>query len=289
MLETTNYSEQRPGGKAWKLAGVVAGVGLVALNVMLLSRVSRVEETSAEQRQGLEAQVSRLEADLSAREGQYNRDMKELRAEFEKTSRNTDTRARNEAARQADRLSKTVAEKEREQQDMFIGELKVMRSAADSNRQGIDDVSTKVSGFESGLAATREDIATTADLLTSTQRSVNDIEGVVGKNASAIERLWRNGERELVPFELQKSKTRQRVGEFHLRLRDADVNKNRYSLEILADDEVTLHKNRLLNEPVAFYVTGVERPYEIVVTTIEKDRVAGFLAKPKFQQMARSN
>ena len=117
---------------------------------------------------------------------------------------------------------------------------------------------------------------------------MSEIEGVVGKNASQIERLWRDGQRELVRFELEKSKLRQRVGEFQLRLRDADEGKNRYSIEILADDEVTLHKNRLLNEPVAFYVTGVERPYEIVVTTIDKDRVAGFLAKPKFQQMARN-
>ncbi len=289
MLETTNQSEQQaPGGKAWKLFGVVAGVSLVAFNVMLMSRVSYVEDTAERQRVELEDQIADLETQLASRDGKRVAELAALREEIERTARTGNARARNEAARQAGRVSEAVAAKQREQQDMFIGELKVMRSATDTNRNGLQDVSARVEGFESDIASTRDDIATAADLLASTQRNVSDIEGVVGKNASEIERLWRKGQRELVRFELQRSKARQRVGEFHLRLRDADQGKNRYSLEILADDEVTLHKNRVLNEPVAFYVTGVERPYEIVVTSIEKDRVAGFLAKPKFQQMARN-
>ena len=289
MLETTHHDERpAPKGKAWKLLAVVAGVSLVTLNIMLLSRVGYVEDHAAKQQEQLQSQIADLETQLAARDGKHAAELAALREEIDRSARNGNARARSEAARQTDRLSKAVAEKQREQQDMFIGQLKVMRSATDTNREGLHDVETRVEGFASDMASARDDIATAADLLTSTQHSVSEIEGVVGKNASEIERLWRNGQRELVRFELEKSKRRSRVGEFHLRLRDADEGKNRYSLEILADDEVTLHKNRLLNEPVAFYVTGVERPYEIVVTSIGNDRVAGFLAKPRFQQMARN-
>lgn len=289
MLETAKQIEQRkPGGKAWKLIGVAAGVSLVALNVMLLSRVSRVETSAAQERERLETQVADLEAVLASREGDHKAELVALREDLDRSMRSTNARARNEAARQTDRLSKAVAEKQLEQQDMFIGELKVMRSATDSNRAGIVDVTSRVDGVRADMEATRTDVATAADLIASTQANVSNLENATGENAAEIERLWRNGSRDLERFELTKSRDRQRVGEFHLRLKDANQRKNRYTMEVLADDEVTLHKNRVLNEPVAFYVTGVERPYEIVITTIEDDRVAGFLAKPKFQQMARN-
>jgi hypothetical protein len=73
-----------------------------------------------------------------------------------------------------------------------------------------------------------------------------------------------------------------------IRLRDANPSKNRYTVEILADDQLILQKDRSVNEPVELYVTGLERPYEIVVTKVEKGRVRGYLSRPAWRQMARN-
>ena len=87
---------------------------------------------------------------------------------------------------------------------------------------------------------------------------------------------------------MAKSKTRARVKDVQLRLKNADNAKNRYTIEVLADDEVVLFKDQRLREPVEFYVTGANRPYEIVVTRIEKDKVTGYLSKPKAVELAHS-
>jgi hypothetical protein len=79
----------------------------------------------------------------------------------------------------------------------------------------------------------------------------------------------------------------QKVGDVQLRLRKADVKGNKYSLEVLADDRKLVKKEKQINEPVQFYVTGVSQPYEIVVTHVAKDRVIGYLSTPK-AAMSRS-
>jgi hypothetical protein len=42
----------------------------------------------------------------------------------------------------------------------------------------------------------------------------------------------------------------------------------------------------VLNQPVEFYVMGVAQPYEVVVTDIEREQVTGYLATPKFKELA---
>ena len=92
----------------------------------------------------------------------------------------------------------------------------------------------------------------------------------------------------MTQFQLAIAKDRTKVHSVHMRIKDIDHRKNRYTLEVMADDQVTVHKNRLLNQPVEFYVTGVAQPYEVVVTEIEPTEVVGYLATPKFTQLARN-
>ena len=67
----------------------------------------------------------------------------------------------------------------------------------------------------------------------------------------------------------------------------ADPKRNRYTLDVLADDKRVEKRDRSINEPVQFYVSRAHQAYEIVVNEVQKDRVVGYLAVPKVLSASR--
>ena len=78
-----------------------------------------------------------------------------------------------------------------------------------------------------------------------------------GKELSALRAL---GERNYVEFTLPKAKHAQRVGDISLRLEKLDLKKNRFTVEVTADDQVTEKKDRTVNEPIQFYTSKAKQP-----------------------------
>ena len=112
--------------------------------------------------------------------------------------------------------------------------------------------------------------------------------GYIATNGKEIAALKRLGERNIIEFNLGKSKQPQRVGDISLTLKKADPKRNKYTIEVLADDKTTEKKDRTINEPVQFYVAkGGRLPYEIVVNQVGKDKIVGYLSTPK-DQVARN-
>jgi chromosome segregation ATPase len=286
MQETTPNTEVQNGGKGWKIAGAIAIAALVGWNVYLMNKVDDIEISSQSERAAMTAEVSDLEAAMSEQTGAHKREISALQESVEKTKAEAADRARSEARRGADQLAKLIAQKEREQQDMFLTEIGTVRGETDTNRKGIEEVGTRVVGVQGELDQTRESLNETADLLANTQTDVDAISGRVGTHEAAIERLKMQGQRDVTKFELPVSKERTKVQTVQMRVKDIDHKKNRYTLEVMADDRVVTHKDRLLNQPVEFYVTGVAQPYEVVVTDIARDQVTGYLATPKFKEIA---
>jgi hypothetical protein len=70
-------------------------------------------------------------------------------------------------------------------------------------------------------------------------------------------------------------------------LKKTDAKRNKYTVEVYADDKRTEKKDRNINEPVQFYVAKARQPYELVVNEVGKDVVKGYLATPK-DQIARN-
>jgi len=58
-------------------------------------------------------------------------------------------------------------------------------------------------------------------------------------------------------------------------------NSGRYTVDVLADDKRVEKKDKDTNEPVQFYTSNARQPYELVVNTVRKDQVTGYLATPK--------
>ena len=107
--------------------------------------------------------------------------------------------------------------------------------------------------------------------------------GLIATNASELQALKRLGERNYFEFKLGKTKDRQRVGDITLLLKKTDPKKNKYTVEVMADDKLTEKKDKNVNEPIQFYTSKARQPYEIVVNQVQKDLIVGYLATPKEQ------
>jgi hypothetical protein len=71
------------------------------------------------------------------------------------------------------------------------------------------------------------------------------------------------------------------VGDIQVVLRKVDVKRNRYTLDVLADDKRVEKKDKGANEPVQFYTAVARQPYEIVINQVKNNQVTGYLATPK--------
>jgi HAMP domain-containing protein len=146
-------------------------------------------------------------------------------------------------------------------------------------------VSTEVGSVKSDVSATKDELQKTINELKSVKGDLGVQSGLVATNGSELAALKRLGERNYFEFDIKKTKEAQRVGgAVSLKLKGTDLKRNRYTVEVMADDKVTEKKDRSLNEPVQFYVAKARIPYEIVVNQVAKDRIVGYLATPKDQQ-----
>jgi len=90
------------------------------------------------------------------------------------------------------------------------------------------------------------------------------------------------GERNYFDVRLSKAEKPQRFADITLRLVDADLKHNKYTVIIMADDKFYEKKDNAANQAVQFYTSkGGKTPYELVITQITKDQIVGYLAIPK--------
>ena len=86
-------------------------------------------------------------------------------------------------------------------------------------------------------------------------------------------------------FQLTKTKAPQKIGDVAVQVKRMDTKRNRYTIELIADDKKVEKKDRSVNEPVQFYMAKARIPYEIVVNEVRNDRIVGYLATPKVREM----
>ena len=70
-----------------------------------------------------------------------------------------------------------------------------------------------------------------------------------------------------------------------LTLKKTDQKKNKFTIELVADDKRVEKKDKSINEPLQFYTSKARQPYEIVVNEVGKDIIVGYLATPKVQNV----
>ena len=292
MSPTSSYPPPPPPARSGPLIALVAGamIALVAANIYLYVQIDHARTDIAKVREDLMNQVSNLRdassVTTAAQKAHLETLKQELAAAQEKSisqARTLSSQAKAEASAHAEQLAKQIQEEEARVQQRVSTEISEVKGSAAAANTKIADVSTDVTGVKSKLSQTDAELQKTIADLKSARGDLGVQSGLIATNGQQLEALKRLGERNYFEFKLAKTKQRQRVGDITLLLKKTDPKKNKYTVEVMADDKLTEKKDRSVNEPVQFYTSKAKQPYELVVNSVAKDLIVGYLATPKDQ------
>jgi len=293
--KTPETPQERSGNSHAALIGVLA-VGLIAAlagDGYLLMRSNQTNEDMAQMKDGTQTQISKLgEATTSLLEQR----MQALNEELKTAQDDAATaikRARSETQKQAKELRGTL-EEQQEQQKQVVDQVTQLKDSAASSDSKIAEVSSDVNGVKTDVSAVKTDVASTQSDLNKTgadlKRVMGDMgvmSGLIATNSRDLDALRALGERNYFEFDLTKAQGMKKIGDVVLTLKKADPKRNRFTVDVLADDKHVEKKDKTMNEPVQLYLSGNMQPYEIVINQVKKDEVVGYLATPKVKVARR--
>jgi chromosome segregation ATPase len=241
------------------------------------------------------------EEKLAQLEGSVTRTSREVSSSVEKVLGKVDSAEKELSAKtsqvekramgRAARLSEAIEETKAQQQARFNevgGNIQELRSTTQQTGTRLGSLTGKVGTVEEKVDQTRQELERTIADLKTVRGDLGVQSGLIATNADELTALRELGERNYFEFDISKAKQASRVGPVTIRLRKADTKRNRFNIDLWADDKRIEKKNKTLLEPVQFYVIGSRQPCELVVNRISKDRIVGYLATPKVQQPRRA-
>ena len=294
-METINYTQtdanetpKRGGWAIWFVGGLaiaLAGVSgyefyridqlenkIASMSTVTQNDLAAIRESTASTAMAMRSTVDALGQQLEAKTSQSA-------ASYQRTLAN--------ARLHAEKLVKQVNEQNQANQERLTAELGEVRSAATANAE-------KVTGLESNLGTVKTEVTETRSVL---EGAVGDLKsvrgdlgvqsGLIATNAKELAQLREMGERNYFEFTIARKNTPTKVGNITLALKKSDVKRNKFNLEVIADDKRVEKKDKTINEPVQFYVSGARMPYELVVNEVGKDKIVGYLATPKVMSARR--
>jgi len=149
--------------------------------------------------------------------------------------------------------------------------------AQKADQQAVGALSQDVSATKTDLTNTQQNVSTIASDLGMARSQLGTL---IARNHDDIEYLRKMGERDYFEFTLDKNHPA-KVANVGLDLRKTNAKRYRYTVAVTADDVQIEKKDRSINEPVIFYVSGSKKPYEIVVNSINSNQVKGYVSTPK--------
>jgi chromosome segregation ATPase len=284
---------QKPNTKAALVAGAL--IALAAANIYLYLQVDHARTDVAQLRDSINTELTNLRNTSSLTTASQKQHLEDLQGQLEaarsqakqlaSAANSAASQAKADAEARADQLARQIQAEQARVQQVSTDLSDVKQSASAANTK-IADVSTDVGTVKTNLASTNAELQKTIADLKTARGDLGVQSGLIATNASELAALKRLGERNYFEFKLGKTKTPQRVGDITLKLTKLDPKKNKYSVDVMADDKLTEKKDKNVNEPVQFYTSKAKIPYELVVNSISKDQIAGYLSTPK-DQVAR--
>lgn len=283
-----------PSSNSSLMTALAAGaiVASLAFNGFLLYEIHDLRLDTDKGRELMQNEIETLKENSTAMTATQRKHLDDLKEELDSRSRQLNaaaSQAKKEALSYADQQAqKLEAENQRtaENVNKVNSDLSTVRQSAEVANAKIADVGNDVTGVKTDLASTKTDLQQTKTDLKAVRGDLGGTQSLVATNGKELEELIKRGERNIVKFNItKKTKGYQKVGDISLVLKNADPKKNKFSLDVMADDKIVEKKDRSINEPLQFYVSN--SLYELVVNTVGKDTVSGYLSTPKYQ--ARNN
>jgi hypothetical protein len=261
--------------------GAGALLALLASNIYLFVQVHDIKSAAAKQQEALSAQIADLKENTSSLAIASRKHYQSLSEDFDRRNRaalRATSSAKSEAMSKIEQSRKALEEEQQKTAERISTDLNGIKQAADAK---FTEVTTDVGTVKTQVASTQSELQRTIGDLKKVQGDLGVTSGYVATNGKELAALKRLGERNYFEFKISKAKQPQKVGDIQVALKKADPKRNRFTLEVMADDKTIEKKDRTANEPVQFYVAKARQPYEIVVNEVHKDQIVGYLATPK--------
>jgi chromosome segregation ATPase len=159
---------------------------------------------------------------------------------------------------------------------------------AEEQKKEISAVAGEVGSVKSDVGGVKTDLGNTKASLEETkaqlQRTIGDLgvqSGLIANTRGDLEVLKHKGDRQYYEFTLLKGANPQAFSTVALQLKKTDPKKGKYTLNVTADDRTIEKKDRNASEPVQFYTGREHMLYEMVVWTVDKNKITGYLSTPK--------
>lgn len=125
-----------------------------------------------------------------------------------------------------------------------------------------------------------------AKQIDSTRQDLNsartELQGSIATTHDELVLLEKKGERSYYEFDIDKSGQFAREGPVGVRLQKANTKHEYADLEMLVDDFKVSKKHVNIYEPVVFYSADSKQPVELVINSITKNHIHGYVSQPKY-------
>ncbi len=274
------------GAKTAILYGAI--VALLAACVYLFFQLDRVKKDMVKSSDALAARIDKMEETSSVTTRSHRKTVDELRDQLERARRQAAAaagEAKQEALKKVDETRAKLEAAQQQAEKELKSDISQVKDATDSANTKISAVGTEVTSVKGDVAQQRADYEKTVAEL---KRANGELDGhsvLIATNGKELAALRALGERNFVEFTVHRSKQAQKVGDVLVLLKKTDPKKNRYTIDLTADDKTTEKRDRGVNEPIQFMTSKAKQPYELVVNDVKKDTIAGYLSVPKVQNV----
>jgi multidrug efflux pump subunit AcrA (membrane-fusion protein) len=145
----------------------------------------------------------------------------------------------------------------------------------------VGTVKTDVGGVKTDVAATKASLDATIAKLQTTIGDLGQQSGLIANTRSDLEALKHRGDRQYYEFALLKGAKPQAISTVTLQLKKTDPKRGKYTLNVTSDDKTIEKKDKNQSEPVQFYTGRDHMLFELVVWTVDKNKITGYLTTPK--------
>jgi len=274
------YVVENKSGASWQLPAIIV-LGLVAIGGLAFgwNANSKLDATQ----QQVAAQVSTLKQGVE----QDMTSLKDRVVQDEKT--NADLQGDLKVVTDKLKITQGQLRKARAEAAKAVEDTTTKLSALDTSvhtelatkaaNDDLKNVDTKVGGVRTDLDTTREDL----------KMARSEMGTLIARNHDEIDQLRRLGERDYVEFTIAGKNKPQKVGNLTVELKGVNEKRSQYSVAMTAEDRKIEKKNRNMNEPIFFYLSGTKIPEELVINKLSKDTVSGYVSIPKANGQSQSS
>jgi hypothetical protein len=256
-------------------------IALIGANVYLYMQLDKTKKELTAASDSALSRLDKLEEATSVSTRSNRRTVDELRDQLERARRQASLaagQAKDEALKKVEETRAALEAAQERQKQQLSSDITKVKESTDTQFSAVGNEVTSVKG---DVAATKSELEkTVADL----KHATGELDGhsvLIATNQKELQALQALGERNYVQFTINKSKTAQKVGDVAILLKKTDPKKNRYTIDLTADDKTVEKKDRVANEPLQFMTSKARQPYEIVVNDVKKDTIVGYLSVPK--------